>query len=462
MTETATTKSGLRIGGTDLPVLDRARIYCCGITPYDVTHLGHAATFVWVDVLTRVLGAIGVNAQLCRNVTDVDDVLFAAAEHSGSAYDAFASVQQYRFDQDMTVARGARAAVRAAGQAERRPGDQAGGRAARGPARPTCATAACTSAARGRRDAAGLSRDDAEALAAEYGARLDDPAKDDKLDVAVWRRSAAGEPGWPSPWGTGRPGWHAECAAMSLSVLGLAVDVLCGGADLRYPHHAYQVAMAQAVTGVRPFARARFSVGVVSLDGAKMAKSTGNLVLVSDVLADHPAAALRLCLLDRPWAQGWDYATAELDAATARLERLYRAAGRNAGASAQDASQAAAAAAISAALCDELDVPRALRNRRGGRRSRRPEPDRHARPQRIAAMRVVVAPDKFKGSATAAEVAAALAAGLRRGRPDLEVVELPVADGGDGTVAAALAAGFAPVVTGAKGRVGSPSRRHSR
>ncbi len=102
MTLSATT-TGLRIGGGDLPVLDRARIYCCGITPYDVTHLGHAATFVWVDVLTRVLGSIGVNAQLCRNVTDVDDVLFAAAERSGSAYDAFASVQQFRFDQDMTA-----------------------------------------------------------------------------------------------------------------------------------------------------------------------------------------------------------------------------------------------------------------------------------------------------------------------------------------------------------------------
>jgi cysteinyl-tRNA synthetase len=147
---------------------------------------------------------------------------------------------------------------------------------------------------------------------------------------------------------------------MSLSVLGPAVDVLSGGADLRYPHHAYQVAMAQAVTGVRPHARAIFEVGVVSLDGAKMAKSTGNLVLVSDVLADHAAAALRLCLLDRPWAQGWDYATAELDAATQRLERLYRAAGRSTGASAQDASQASAAAAITAALCDDLDVAAAL------------------------------------------------------------------------------------------------------
>ena len=148
---------------------------------------------------------------------------------------------------------------------------------------------------------------------------------------------------------------------MSLSVLGPAVDVLSGGADLRYPHHAYQVAMAQALTGVRPYARAIFEVGVVSLDGAKMAKSTGNLVLVSDVLADHPAAALRLCLVDRPWAQPWDYASAELDAATARLELLYRAAGSSLASSSPSAgSQVTAAAAISAALCNDLDVPAAL------------------------------------------------------------------------------------------------------
>ena len=455
MTETATTTSGLRIGGTDLPVLDRARIYCCGITPYDVTHLGHAATFVWVDVLTRVLGAIGVNAQLCRNVTDVDDVLFAAAEHSGSAYDAFASVQQYRFDQDMTSL-GVRE-PQFAPRARRNVGQVIRLAAALlevGAAYLRDGSVYFRGA--GTADAAGLSRDDAEALAAEYGARLDDPAKDDKLDVAVWRRSAAGEPGWPSPWGTGRPGWHAECAAMSLSVLGLAVDVLCGGADLRYPHHAYQVAMAQAVTGVRPFARARFSVGVVSLDGAKMAKSTGNLVLVSDVLADHPAAALRLCLLDRPWAQGWDYASGRArrrdGAARAavpggRAERGRLGAGRVAG---RRGGRDQRGALRRAGRAD------GARDRRGSRRSRRPEPDRHPRPQRIAAMRVVVAPDKFKGSATAAEVAAALAAGLRQGRPDLEVVELPVADGGDGTVAAALAAGFAPVVTVAEGPTGQP------
>jgi cysteinyl-tRNA synthetase len=338
--------TGLRLAGHDLPVLDRARIYCCGITPYDVTHLGHAATFVWTDVLTRVLGSLGVDAQLCRNVTDVDDVLFEAAERSGSAFDAFASVQQFRFDQDMTALgvrepkfaprarRNIRQVIRLAealldsGAAYLRDG---------------------TVYFRGAQTAeeAGLSREEATELAAEYGARLTDPAKDDPLDVAIWRSSDDGEPGWPSPWGTGRPGWHAECAAMSLSVLGLAVDVLCGGADLQFPHHTYQIAMAQAVTGVKPF-------GVVSLGGAKMAKSTGNLVLVSDVLADHPPAALRLCLLDRPWSAGWDYSVVELDAATAKLERLYLAAGRR-------SDQDAASAAITDALLDDLDVSGALR-----------------------------------------------------------------------------------------------------
>ncbi len=347
--------TGLRLGDSYLPVLDRVRIYCCGITPYDVTHLGHAATFVWVDVLTRVLASIGCGPVLCRNVTDVDDVLFAAAERSGSAFDAFASVQQFRFDQDMG-ALGVRE-PQFAPRARRNVGQVIRLAAAlleTGAAYEREGTVYFRGA--GVVEQAGLSLAEATGLAAEYGARLDDPAKDDPFDVAIWRRSAPAEPGWPSPWGTGRPGWHAECAAMSMSVLGLAVDVLCGGGDLRFPHHAYQIAMAQAVTGVRPYARARFAVGVVRLDGAKMAKSTGNLVLVSEVLTEHSAAALRLCLLDRPWARGWDYSVTELDAATARLERLYLAAGRP---SAPPAA-ATATAAISRALCDDLNVSAAL------------------------------------------------------------------------------------------------------
>jgi len=357
VTETARATAGLRLAGRDLPVLDRARVYCCGITPYDVTHLGHAATFVWVDVLGRVLRAVGLDVRLCRNDTDVDEVLFAAAERSGSAFDAFAAVQEFRFEQDMTAlgVREPEYAPRA-----RRNVSQvirlADGLLHTGAAYLRDGTVYFRGAATA--EVAGLTRDAAQTLAAEYGARLDDPAKDDKLDVAVWRRSLPGEPGWPSAWGTGRPGWHAECAAMSVSVLGLAVDVLAGGADLAFPHHAFQAAMAQAVTGVRPYARAIFEVGVVSFGGVKMAKSTGNLVLVSDVLADHPAAALRLCLIDRPWSRGWEYSPGELAAATARLERLYQAAGRSAVGSGR--AQEAAAAAITNALCDDLDVPTAL------------------------------------------------------------------------------------------------------
>jgi cysteinyl-tRNA synthetase len=137
-------------------------------------------------------------------------------------------------------------------------------------------------------------------------------------------------------------------------MLGSAVDLHVGGSDLRFPHHAYEAAMAEAVTGVRPFARAWMHVGTVRVGGEKMAKSTGNLVLVSDVVAKFPAAALRLLLLDRPWAQDWDYDPAELDAAAARLERLYAAAARG------GETDAGAAEAVSTALLDDLDVATAL------------------------------------------------------------------------------------------------------
>src|SRR6185437_11586339 len=137
-----------------------------------------------------------------------------------------------------------------------------------------------------------------------------------------------GEPGWASPGGTGRPGWHAECAAMALHAFGPAVDVQAGGGDLAFPHHACQAALAEAFTGVRPFARVRFNTGVVRVAGAKMAKSTGNLVLVSDLLKEYSAAAVRLLILDRRWDQDWDFSPAALDAAAARLERLQAAAGR--------------------------------------------------------------------------------------------------------------------------------------
>jgi cysteinyl-tRNA synthetase len=346
------------LGGTALPLAGRARVYACGITPYDVTHLGHAATYVWIDTLARALHAAGTEVIVCRNVTDVDDVLLAAADRAGSPYSRFAVIQQFYFDQDM------------AALGVRQPAMQPRAHASIGQVIALAAGLLALEAAYERdghvyfrgaaaADRAGLDRQEALRLAAEYGDHPGDARKDDPFDVAVWQASHGDEPAWESPWGPGRPGWHAECAAMALDAFGPAIDVQAGGADLRFPHHACQAALVEAFTGVSPFARARLQAGVVGVAGAKMAKSAGNLVLVSDLLASYPAAAVRLLILDRRWDQDWDYDQAGLDAAAARLERLHAAAGRPDRARAGGGG--AAVAAVHAALGSDLDVPAALR-----------------------------------------------------------------------------------------------------
>ncbi|MGO8961762.1 MAG: class I tRNA ligase family protein [Streptosporangiaceae bacterium] len=347
----------LTLGGSLLPLAGRARIYACGITPYDVTHLGHAATFVWVDTLARVLRSAGTEVITCRNVTDVDDVLMAAAKRAGAPYDRFAAIQQFYFERDM--------AALGVSEPELEPRAHAfvgqvialaRGLLARGAAYERDGSVYFRGA--GAVSRGGLTRDAALRLSAEYGDRPDDPRRDDPFDAAIWLAAEPGEPdpdqaAWPSPWGQGRPGWHAECAAMAMHAFGPAVDVHAGGADLRFPHHVYQALMAEAFSGVSPFARAHLNAGVVTIAGEKMAKSTGNLVLVSDLLESYPAAAIRLVILNRHWGSDWDFQRAGLDAAAGLLDRLQSAAGRVDHAS-------SAVAAVRAALASDLDVPAAV------------------------------------------------------------------------------------------------------
>jgi cysteinyl-tRNA synthetase len=342
----------LRLGGRTLSVVGRARLYVCGVTPYDVTHLGHAATFVWVDAADRVLRRLGVQVEVCRNVTDVDDVLFDAAARAGAHYDRFAAVQQWHFEQDMDALN------------VRRPAHEPRAHTFIGPVIELARSLVEGGAAyvsdgsvylHGApvADAAGLDRATAEQLLRENGGRVGDPAKRDPLDQAVWQRSDADEPAWPSPWGPGRPGWHAECTAMALSTYGPGLDLHAGGADLRFPHHAFEAAQAEAATGVVPFARAWMHIGTVQLKGEKMAKSTGNLVFVKDLVAATSGAAVRTLLLDRRYDQPWDHTDEGLAAAVVRLEALHAAAG-------MPGTDEAAQRAVLEALADDLDVPRAL------------------------------------------------------------------------------------------------------
>ena len=346
------------LGGTPLPLVGRARVYACGITPYDVTHVGHAATFVWIDTLARVLRDAGADVVICRNVTDVDDVLLAAADRAGAPYDRFAAIQQFYFDRDMAAlgvgqpaqqprahAYIGQAIALAAGLLERGAAYDRGGQVwFRGAAAAHAAVpdrGAGVAAGRGVRRRPGRRgqgrpvRRRGVAVVARRAARLGQPLgyRSARLARRVCRDGAARV----------RPGGRRAG----------------GGGDLRFPHHACQAALAEAFTGVTPFARVRFNVGVVRVAGAKMAKSTGNLVLVSDLLKEHSAASVRLLILDRRWDEDWDFSPAALDAAETRLERLQAAAGRpdrGVAGSGAGGSGAAAVAATRAALAGETST----------------------------------------------------------------------------------------------------------
>ena len=346
------TQPRLVLGGSALSVVGRARIYVCGVTPYDVTHLGHAATFVWVDAVERVLRRLGVDTEVCRNVTDVDDVLFDAAARAGSPYDRFAAVQQFHFERDMDALSVRRPAHQPRAHTFITPViDLARTLLANGQAYESGGSVFLHGAPVALH--AGLDDATAEQLLRDNGGRPDDPAKRHPFDQAVWQASGPEEPAWPSPWGPGRPGWHAECTAMALSTFGSSLDLHAGGADLRFPHHAFETAQAEAATGVHPFARAWMHVGTVMTKGEKMAKSTGNLVFVADLIAQSSAAAVRMLLLDRRYDQPWDHTDAGLEGAATRLEQLHSAAGR-------PGTDEQAEQAVLAALAHELDVPGAL------------------------------------------------------------------------------------------------------
>jgi L-cysteine:1D-myo-inositol 2-amino-2-deoxy-alpha-D-glucopyranoside ligase len=339
-------------------------MYVCGITPYDATHLGHAATYVAFDLLNRALRDGGHEVHHVQNVTDVDDPLLERATTTGVDWRDLAADQTNLFGEDMCALGvlpprayvGAVESVPLVVEATRQLLDL--GCAYRIPAGPGAGD--IYFAVSGDPGFGSLSHLDETSMRTVFASRGGDPDREDKkhpLDCLLWRAERPGEPSWDGDaLGPGRPGWHIECTAIALAHLGEAIDVQGGGSDLVFPHHEMSIAQAHALTGHRPFARAAVHAGMVGLDGEKMSKSLGNLVLVSQLRADgHDPAAIRLGVLAHHYRRDWEWTPTVLAAAETRLAR-WRAA------FSQDRGPAAggAVAAVREALADDLDAPTAL------------------------------------------------------------------------------------------------------
>jgi cysteinyl-tRNA synthetase len=283
------------------------RMYTCGVTVYDLCHIGHARSALVFDVIRRYFEYSGYRVMLVRNFTDVDDKIIDRARELGIAWDALARRYIEAFHQDM-AALGLREAdiepkatdhipemIQIIQVLERRglayavEGD-------------------VYYAIRRFPEYGKLSHRSLEDLRA--GARIEvDERKRDPLDFALWKASRPGEPAWDSPWGPGRPGWHIECSAMASKYLGASFDVHAGGEDLIFPHHENEIAQSEGATG-KPLARYWLHNGFVTVAGEKMAKSLGNFVTIRDALDRFSPEALKLLLLSTNYRGPMDYAEA--------------------------------------------------------------------------------------------------------------------------------------------------------
>ncbi len=300
------------------------RLYVCGITPYDVTHIGHAFTYIVFDVLARYLELKGFNVIYVQNVTNIDDDILREARSEGKDWKALGEFWTKAYLNDMK-----RLNVR----------------------KPTHYVRATESMLRITKIISRLfekgfayesggniyfdvrrfprygnlshfTKRQMVMLLKERGGNPDDQNKRNRLDFLLWQDKKDGEPFWNAPFGTGRPGWHIECSAMINQYLGDRIDIHGGGRDLIFPHHESEIAQSESYTGRRPFSKYFMHTAMVMLMGEKMAKSLGNLVLVSDLLKKHSPNAIRWMLLSHHYRQVWEYDSGELGKAEASISRL--------------------------------------------------------------------------------------------------------------------------------------------
>jgi len=338
----------------DIQLDDHVRMYVCGITPYDSTHLGHAATYLSYDLIIRRLEDLGHTVQLVRNVTDVDDSILPKARELGIDFLELAETEMNRFSQDM-VALNTRRADSEPRATESIEGivDLISTLVERGHTYASEGTTyfdVTTFPAFGK--LSHLTEQEMIALAAERGGRPDDPKQRNPLDFVLWQPSADDEPSWDSPFGLGRPGWHIECSAMSMSALGPALDIHGGGADLIFPHHECEIAQSESANG-EPFSKYWVHAGLVAYQGTKMSKSLGNLVFVSDLRKTIDPRAIRLALMAHHYRSGFEWFDDEGPQAQRDLELLVRSAE-----GAEPAKDGPLIDQVRDALDDDLNTPR--------------------------------------------------------------------------------------------------------
>jgi len=339
-----------------------ASMYVCGITPYDATHLGHAATYLAFDLVNRAWRDAGHDVHYVQNVTDIDDPLLERAIRDQDDWVVLGMRETALFREDMAVLRVLPprhyvGAVEAMDEIAELVGKLLASGAAYRIDDPTYPDAYFGSAATPDFGyVSGLDEQHMIELSRERGGDPDRPGKRHPADALLWRMARPDEPSWESDLGAGRPGWHVECAAIALNRLGTQIDVQGGGSDLIFPHHELGAAHAEAHTGVHPFARHYSHAGMISLDGEKMSKSRGNLVFVSRLRADGvDPMAVRLALLCEHYRSDRAWTPQRLTDAGQRLGHWREAVALDA---APDASDTVAR--LRTHLADDLDTPTAL------------------------------------------------------------------------------------------------------
>jgi len=326
------------------------RLYACGPTVYDRIHVGNARPLVVFDLLVRVLRRLYPKVTYARNITDVDDKINARAAEEGITIRELTARTIDAFHDDCA------ALGVLAPDIEPRATDHIpqmiamierlieGRHAYEAEGHVLFHVSSMDSYGQ-------LSRRSRDELVA--GARVDiAPFKKDPADFVLWKPSGADQPGWTSPWGFGRPGWHIECSAMSAAYLGESFDIHAGGLDLIFPHHENEIAQSCCAHKKDIMANVWMHNGYVTVDGEKMSKSLGNFTTVADVLAVHPGEAVRYALLTAHYRAPLDFSMKGVAEAKAALDTLYRAVG--------DADAGAVDAAVMAALADDLNTPVAL------------------------------------------------------------------------------------------------------